>query len=157
MTDGMIRVDAVIAEHAVVAENRLFVNGGGIWSIGNQAGTWPAAVVLAVAGTFRVPYTATNQSHPFSLELVHEDGEPLELPLGNAERPDEAVRKIEGTFAVGRPVELRPGDEQLVPFAFNLPGIKLPRPGKYAFVIKVVDDELNRLTFRLQDAPAFRH
>jgi hypothetical protein len=154
MSDETISVDALVAEHAVVAENRLFVNGGGIWSLRNQAGAWPAVTSLAVAGAFRVPYTATNQSHAFSVELVQEDGEPLDLPLSHPERPEEPIKTIEGAFAVGRPAEVQPGDEQLVPFAFNFRGLKLPRPGRYSFVIKVVGDELSRLTFRFYESPA---
>ena len=79
------------------------------------------------------------------------------LVVDRAEKPqhgDIVIAEIDGEFTVGRPPQLPPGDEQVVPFALNMPGLVLPRYGSYSIVVEVDSVEHARLPFRLAPRPA---
>lgn len=109
---------------------------------------------LGVGLVIRVPYTSTNQEHTFSVRVEDEDGEPR--PLGEAMPglPESSIQggkivQFEGKFNVGRPPTIAPGDEQIVPFALQLDGLEFPKVGVYSVVVKVDDNEVSRLPFRV--------
>lgn len=130
------------------ANGKLYVHGGG-WSI-----WWTESVPvllprLGIAAVVSVPYTSTNEAHPFTVHLLDEDGGSIAL----GETPDGPVHRIQGEFNVGRPPELPAGDEQPVPIAVNLGGIVIPDFGRYAFVIEIDGIEEARLPFRVAVRP----
>jgi uncharacterized protein affecting Mg2+/Co2+ transport len=153
MTANVISVDAFLCDAVQGVGGKLYAIGIG-WN-GIQAMQIPARHSrLGIGLVIRVPYTATNQAHRFSVHIEDEDGE--SLPLGDAAPgvtdasvKDGKVMRVEGQFNVGRPPTLAPGDEQNVPFAVQLDGLEFPRSGLYAVVVKVDDTEMSRLRFRL--------
>lgn len=152
-----MEVEAFLADSVVTAEGKLFVQGGGWNAITTMA--LPARHPRVGIGMIvRIPYTATNQPHKFELRLEDADGK--ELPLGNA--PGEAegdepksISRIGGEFNVGRPPNLYPGEEQLLPFAINLDGLSFEQAGAYRFVLDVDGSEVKRLPFRVNQATQF--
>jgi hypothetical protein len=110
---------------------------------------------IGVGMIIRVPYTATNQVHTFRVSIVNEDGG--KVSLGDAvpgiPEPfleDDRFVNIESSFNVGRPPDLQPGDEQVVPLAVQLDQIEFPAQGLYAVTVHVDDTEMAHLPFRLK-------
>lgn len=152
-----MEVEAFLADSVVTAESKLYAQGGG----------WNAITTLALPARHsrigiglivRIPYTATNQPHRFELRLEDEDGG--ERPLGDAppeagESEQKSISRIGGEFNVGRPPNLYPGEEQLLPFAINLDGLIFERAGAYRFVLEIDGTEVKRLPFRVNQATQF--
>jgi hypothetical protein len=94
------------------------------WSV-TSTPTPPATLVVFV----KVPWTATNESHTFSLRLVDQDGQPVMAGQDRA-TGERAPLMAEGTFEVGRPPGLTPGMTIDQPIVLPLaPGMDL-RPGQ---------------------------
>lgn len=147
-----ITVDAFLADSvAGPGDGKIYVQGGG-WNV-LHAVTLPARHPrVGIAALVKVPYLlANNEPHRFQLHLEDSDG--AVLPLGEAppgsETPDGKLRRISAEFAVGRPVGVEPGDEQVVGLAINLDGLVLERAGVYVFVIDIDGEEAKRLRFRV--------
>ena len=70
---------------------------------------------LGIAAVVSVPYTSTNEAHPFSVHLLDADGGVI--PLG--ETGDGPIHRIQGEFNVGRPPELPAGVQPLTPSALR--------------------------------------
>lgn len=147
-----MQVDAVLCDHAEIAEGKLFLNGGGInlLYVGPQA---PYVINLFFAAVVHVPYTATNAQHTLTLRLLDDDGSAV-VPWA----PDGAQANgpvvIETEFNVGRPPGLQAGQSQPVPVAFGFPGLPLSRLGGYVFVLEIDGAEERRLTARVLTQPA---
>ena len=160
MTAGVISVDAFLCDAVQGVQGKLYAIGIGWNAI--QASQFPARHSrLGVGLVIRVPYTATNQSHRFSVQIDDEDGNPLPLAeaapgVVDASVEDGKVIRIEGQFNVGRPPTIAPGDEQIVPLAVQLDGVEFPSSGLYAVVVKVDDTEVARLSFRLSLGQQFQ-
>ena len=93
----------------------------------------------------RVPYAlADNLANRFELTLEDEDGN--QLPIGDPG----GQAAIEGSFTVGRPPGIQPGDEQLVALAINLDGLSFERAGAYVFKIRIDEREVKALPFRVR-------
>src|SRR5690348_16399866 len=123
MDVDVMQVDAFLADSVVVAEGKLYVQGGG-WD-GIMTGTFPFRQPRVGIGiVLHVPWTATNQMHTFSIKIVDPDGK--SIPLGDAppgaESSDGKVRELRGQFNLGRPPLLMAGGSQTVPIAVNLDG-----------------------------------
>ncbi len=107
---------------------------------------------LGVGALLRVPWTATNQMHKFSVKIVDQDENKIVLgaaPPGS-DIPDGKVREIIGQFNLGRPPFLPQGEAQVVPIALNIDGIEFEKPNTYSLVIAVDDVDLRRLPIRIQ-------
>lgn len=147
-----MEVEAFLADSVVTAENKLFVQGGG-WNIIHTAAVPTQHPRVGIGMIIRIPYTATNQSHQFELRLEDEDGN--EVPLGKlppgsaAEGEEGTISRIGGEFNVGRPAGIFPGEEQLLPFAINLDGLRFEKVGAYRFVLEVDGSEVKSLPFRI--------
>jgi hypothetical protein len=100
----------MLADHAAVAEGKLFINGGG-W---NTTGLGPTP--LAIAGIIEVPWTETNTEHTFRFELLDADGGAVLVDTPNGQEPF----FVEGGFEVGRPPGVKPGTPLPFPLAFGL-------------------------------------
>jgi hypothetical protein len=147
-------VDAFLCDSAVVAEGKLYIQGGG-WNMLTAASFPFVQSRIGVAVIIGVPYTATNRSHTFELRLLDQDGQPV--PIGPVVGTDEtgALQRPSGVaaqFNLGRPSLLRAGDAQNLPFAINLDQLPIESPGAYSFVLGISGQEIERLTFRVQPA-----
>jgi len=145
-------VDAMLCDSAVVAEGKLYMQGGGWNMLSTQQFPFvqPRVGLAVVIG---VPYTETNRMHQLELKLESEDGELV--PLGPAmPHPDEPevmhrATGVAAQFNVGRPPLLQPGDRQSLPFAINLDQLAFATAGAYSFALSIDGEETNRLAFRV--------
>ena len=146
-----LEIDAFLADSVVVADGKLYVQGAGWDTL--VAGTFPVRHPrLGVGALVRVPWTATNQMHRFSVRIVDQDENKIVLgaaPPGS-DIPDGKVREVVGQFTLGRPPFLTMGDSQVVPIALNLDGIEFASPDTYSLVIAVDDADLRRLPIRVR-------
>jgi hypothetical protein len=117
----------MLADHAQVADGKLFISGGG-WSTGGP-GPIPCGLVML----FHVPWDRTNHKTTFTLRLVDADGQPVMTlgPLG------EQPVQVAGQFEVGRPAGVLPGSEINVPIAFNTVLSQLAPGSRYTWVLEV--------------------
>jgi hypothetical protein len=146
-----MQVDAFLADSVVVADGKIYVQGAGWDSI--VSAVFPFRHPRIGLGVIlRVPYTATNQMHSFSVKIVDPDENKIVLgaaPPG-AEVPDGKVRELKGQFNVGRPPLLNAGDSQVVPIALNIDGLEFDTPNAYSAVISVDEEEMRRLPLRVR-------
>ena len=143
-----MEVDAILCNHAEAVNNLLYISGGGIGTTHVPTNAPPPyAVTVGIALTVTVPWGQTNQQHTVEIDLVGEDGDPVELPISETES---GHLKVEMAFNVGRGPDLTPGDEQKVCLATNLPGLPLPAFGKYEFIIRLDGHDERRLPLRIK-------
>jgi hypothetical protein len=132
----------MLADHAQVAEGKLFISGGG-WALGG-----PGPITCGVALLFHVPWQSTNQKITFRLALQDSDGHPVTQagPLG------EQAIQVGGQFEVGRPAGVRAGSEINVPIAVNTT-LQLPPANEFTWVLEIDGhtDEAWRLSFATRD------
>jgi hypothetical protein len=131
-----MKATILLADHADVANGKLYINGGG-WTI-----TGPQPIPSAIALLVHVPWDQTNTKHKLVLELLDSDGSPV-MPDG--ENPVKVGSEIE----VGRPVGVKPGTPLAVPFAMNFGPIPLAAGSQYVWILSIDghSDEDWRLTF----------
>ncbi len=147
-----ITVDAFLADSvAGPGDGKVYVQGGG-WNMLHTQALPTRHPRIGIAAFIKVPYLlATNEPHTLSVHL--EDADNNALPMGDAplgtETPDGKLRRIGASFAVGRPVGIEAGDDQIVVLAINLDGLVFERAGTYSFVIQVDEVEAKRLRFRV--------
>ncbi|SDO72435.1 hypothetical protein SAMN04489867_0418 [Pedococcus dokdonensis] len=141
-----MELSAVLCNYAEVQNNLLYITGGGVDRANVPPGlTAPYVIGVSIGITLSVPWTQTNQQHKLEMDLVDEDDQPVVVPTGEAEEPLHA----ELQFNVGRPPILEAGEAQNISLAINLPGLPLPRLGRYFFVLSVDGTELRRLTYKV--------
>ena len=141
----------MLCDHAQVADGKLFISGGGIDRMVVPAGVPPPFLAnFAVAGLVRVPWTATNTEHVLRFRFVTEDGRVPELPDGAQPGPEGVGGEIR--FNVGRPPQAISGQEQLVPFAFNLQGLPLMQTGRYVVTLTMDQEEVGQSAFMVVTA-----
>jgi hypothetical protein len=115
----------ILADAAQVVGNKLYLLGGG-WDVLTVQGSLPVDQPVAIALSFRVPWNATNERHPFEFEVVTEDGR--------------AVLKGGGELEVGRRPGIVPGTVQRIQMALS--GIaKIAQPGTYTIVGRIKGNE----------------
>jgi hypothetical protein len=122
-----MRVTMMLADHAQVADGKLFISGGG-WTQGS-----PGGLNSAIALLFGIGWEATNQQISFVLRLVDADGHQLTTPGPDGPQPVQ----VGGTFEVGRPPGLLPGSEINVPFAINTGTLQLPPGQQFTWILEV--------------------
>ena len=119
-----MQIDALLCDYAQI-EHKLFVNGAGFTAMTyDAADPGPYEVSFGIAGVVTVPWTETNTEHALRFRILTEDGHAPELSGG---RVDEVGGTM--TFNVGRPPGLVHGDEQVVPFAFQIASLPRGRTG----------------------------
>lgn len=122
------KVALMLADHAQVAEGKLFISGGG-WSV--RAGDIPFAVVATV----EMPWDAQGVQHQFKLELVDDEGRPVEVP-GQDGNPTPLV--IEAGFQLTAAPGTRRGTPLSVPIAMNFaPAPPIPAGGRYEWRLEI--------------------
>jgi hypothetical protein len=135
-----MKVTMMLADHAQVADGKLFISGGG-WNV-----TGPGPVPFAIALYIEVPWDRTNTKHTFKLELLDADGEPVTVETPEGTQPILG----EGEFEVGRPTGMKPGTPVAIPLAFGFQSPPpLPPGGRYVWQLHIdgETDEDWRLTF----------
>jgi hypothetical protein len=146
-----MQVDAFLADSVVVADGKIYVQGAGWDNI--VSAVFPFRHPrIGIGAILRVPYSATNQMHSFSVKIVDPDENRIVLgaaPPG-ADVPDGQVRELKGQFNVGRPPLLSAGDSQVVPIALNIDGLEFDTPNAYSVLISVDDEEMRRLPLRVR-------
>ena len=130
----MARVDCfLLADAAQVVNGKLYILGGG-WArltVPSVPDTRPFELAVRVV----VPWTETNRPLHFQLQLETEDGEQLLDP------------PVKAQCSVGRPVHLKEGTDQVVPFTIRLNAVTLAKPGRYAFTLEHEGSEVARTAF----------
>ena len=122
------------ADHAQAVGGKVYVNGG-FWTR-LRFPTYPSIVPsLALVGVVEVPYQAYHEDHSFRLGMEDADGNVLQL-------------EATGTFRVGAEPDLRVGDPTLMPIAIPITGLKIDRPGDYAFTLSINGAEIARYQVR---------
>lgn len=131
-----MEIDVLLCDHAEVAGNKLFINGANINQVNLPAGSpTPYMVTFAAAGIIHIPWNQTNKSHELKFQMITEDGNNPEFPEGFPVGPDGVTGNMK--FNVGRPPELTPGEEQIIPFAFNFQALPLMKPGRYELTFSI--------------------
>jgi hypothetical protein len=137
-----MEIDAILCDHAQAAEGKLFLSGGGI--IQAFAGPdQPHMIQLGLGAVVRVPYTATNQVHKFTVSLEDEDGNVV-VPFAPDGVPEQPPVHIEIPFNLGRPPGIMPGQSQPWSMALNIQ-VPLGRLGQYHFVLGIDGSPEKRL------------
>jgi hypothetical protein len=145
-----MKVSAMLCDHAQVSGGKLFVSGAAINIVGTPTIAPPHPVQISLAMLVTIPWGATNQAHRLTVELVR-DGQPAErVPLAppDATQPPGTEGLIVAEFNAGRSPMMHPGDDTLMPVAIPL-NLALPEQGDYFFVIRIADQELERVSFRV--------
>jgi hypothetical protein len=140
-----MKVTMMLADHAEVAEGKLFINGGG-WTV-----TGPGPIPFGIALFIEVPWDRANTKHKFKLELLDSDGEPVTVETPEGEQPIVG----EGEFEVGRMPGIKPGTPLPFPFALNFaPPPPIPPGGQYVWQLSIdgKSDDDWRLTFSTRTA-----
>jgi hypothetical protein len=122
------------ADHAQAVAGKVYVNGG-YWNR-LRFPTYPAIVPsLSLVAVLEVPYRAYHQDHNFRLGMEDADGNVLPL-------------EATGSFRIGAEPDLRVGDPTLMPIAIPITGLKIDKPGDYAFTLSIDGAELERYQVR---------
>jgi hypothetical protein len=145
-----MQIDAILCNHAEAVNNLLYIAGGGVNLAQVPPGLNPPYVInLGIGIMVTVPWGKTNQQHKVEIDLITEDGQAFQLPIGpNLMRP----LHIELAFNVGRPAGITVGDDQVVCLAANLPGLPMPAFGKYEFIVRIDGHDERRLGYRVMPA-----
>ena len=133
------------ADHAAVAEGKLYVNGG-VWDRLNFP-VYPQLVPqVSLVAVVRVPYRAYHQDHKFEMRLENAENEPLSF-------------RVEGGFRFGTEPHMRVGDPSHLTVAVPVAGVVLESPGDYSFVFSIDGTDLVRYPLRavqVVEAPQLR-
>lgn len=121
----------ILADAAQIAGGKLYLMGGG-WDRLTIRRPFPVQQQMAVAASFRVGWNETNMQHRFEIEVADADG----VTLG----------KVAGTFEVGRPTGIAPGQEQRTQIAVGM-GVPLKRSGTYVIIARLNGEEGRRFPF----------
>jgi hypothetical protein len=146
-----MEVDAILCDHVQLAENKLFVSGGGVmraW-VNPQP---PHVIMVGVAVVVRVPYTETNKHHTLAITLVDEDGQPVR-PYVLEGMPTPPPVHAEVPFNLGRPADLAGGEAQPYCMGANF-NLGLDQLGGYTFEIRVDGEKEKELSLRIAAARA---
>lgn len=146
-----MQIDAILCNHAEAINNMLYIAGGGIDQAMIAPGHAPPyAVTVGIGIMVTVPWSQTNQQHKIEIELLGEDGEPVQLPTGS---DSTEFLQMLLTFNVGRGPLLTVGDDQHVCLAANIPALPMPAFGKYEFIVRLDGHDERRLPMRVVPTP----
>jgi hypothetical protein len=153
--EPQVTTDGMLADSVDAVGGKVYMQGGA-WSILHTPALPTRHPRIGIAVILRFPYQlADNMPHSFSLVIVDEDnrlvalGDAPPAPLPNMMIENGKLVGMRGSFTVGRPQGLQPGDEQQIPLAANLDGVVFERAGKYVVRVKVDDNVVKELPFRI--------
>ena len=121
----------ILCDAAQVVGNKLYLLGGG-WDRLIVRKGFPVQQQIGLAISVSVPWNNTNERHSFEIEIATEDG----MRVGTAD----------GSFEVGRPVGVSPGQGQRIQVAANAT-LKLDAAGMYVIIARVNGEESRRVNF----------
>ncbi|HEX5190574.1 MAG TPA: hypothetical protein VFW16_13590 [Streptosporangiaceae bacterium] len=127
-----------LADHAVVENGKLYVNGG-FWNQVYSA-EYPVVRAFALAAVLHIPWRKHHEGHGFEVTFEDADSRPLSA-------------RFEGQFRVGTSPSMRVGDFTVMPVAAFVTNFVLDQPGDYAALLEVDGTELARWRFRAIQAP----
>jgi len=132
-----MEVTMLLCDHAQVANEKLYVLGGGWKQVGVADTPFPCALAVLL----EIDWNATNEKHELHMQLLDDDGNPVEIsevgPVG-----------AQAQFEVGRPPGVKPGTSLNQPMVFKFDGIALPAGG-YVFEMSIDGTVLARTPFRV--------
>lgn len=120
----MLRASVLLCDHAQVADNKLFISGGGIDVINATA---PSAIAVLVF----IPWSRANEKIGWKLRLISADSDHV--------LKDGTPVEIAGQLEVGRPPGSTTGAALPVPLAINFSPLGLP-PDRYIWELTVETD-----------------
>ncbi|HXU89008.1 MAG TPA: hypothetical protein VFQ62_09155 [Methylomirabilota bacterium] len=123
-----MNVTMMLCDSVQAVNGKLYILGGG-WNV-----TGPDPSPSAIAILVRVPWDQANRRHRLRLDLVNEDGQPVQVegrPL-----------QIGAEFEVGRPAGHRPGRPLNIPLGINLGPLPLAADRHFEWRC-YIDDETN--------------
>lgn len=106
----------------------------------------------ALAGVLELDWDEANRPKRLLIELLTEDGQPVNVPTPTGDRP----LRIEANVEVGRPPGTRAGTQFNIPIAINLGPIPMPQVGQYVwrFSFDGTSRDDWRLPFSIVPTPA---
>lgn len=134
-----MRVDAFLADTVDKVNGKLYVLGAG-WNVIVASRVPMRHPRIGIGLLIRVPYTETDTHHDLSVRLEDADGAILAV----ADHPTDPAKKLHSLdhrFQIGRPAQLPPGAEQVVPMALNISGLGFADYGNYRFVVTIDSQE----------------
>ena len=126
----------ILADAAQIAGGKLYLMGGG-WDQIN-VNKFPHPQNMAIAVSFKVPWTETNLKHNFKIEIVGGDGG--------------IITSVPGQFEVGRPAGLPPGQDQRAQMVVNV-AWTIEWNGSYVIVAHIDGEEDRRFPFNVVPGP----
>lgn len=137
-----IGVDAFLADSVSSEDGKLHAQGAG-WNRILTAGLPTLQGRIGLGLVLRVPAAEAGAEHTLEVALHGPDGAlvPLGVVAGDGESPIQAVT---GTFSVDTDGEV---EEELLPVAINVDGLRLEQAGIHRFVIAVDGDPVRSLPF----------
>lgn len=128
-----------LADHAVVENGKLYVNGG-FWNQVHSS-AYPVARAFGVAAVLHIPWHQHHHEHAFAITFEDADGRPL-------------AARFDGQFRVGTAPNMRVGDFTIMPVAAHATNFVIDGPGDYVALLEVDGRELARWRFRAVEAHA---
>ena len=127
-----IAVDAFLADSVSSEDGKLHAQGAG-WNRILTPGLPTLHGRIGLGLVVRVPAAAAGAEHEIVVALHGPDGElvPLGVMAGDGESPIESVT---GTFSVDTDGAV---EEELLPVAINVDGLRLERAGVHRFVVSI--------------------
>jgi hypothetical protein len=135
-------VTLLLCDFAEAVNGKLYVMGGG-WNILFAPGQ---PVTMSVAAVVAVPWDRTNQSYELGLELLTDDGGPVEIEGHRV--------AVTGEFELGRPPGIKAGSSQNAPFVWTFAGLVLD-PGGYEWKLTIGGDPVGSRPFTVAHPPGF--
>lgn len=135
-----MKATLILADYAMVAENKLTVVGGG-WCF-----TGPDPIPSGIGILIEVPWDQTNQKHTWSLSLKDSDGQVWVGPDGNPAQMD-------GEFETGRPPGHPKGTPINLPVAINLPPFPLTPGSRYVWELVINGEHQWSVAFNVRPRP----
>lgn len=133
----------VLADAATIADGKHYIHGAGWDTLGSMSFPFDQPAI-AVAVLFRVPWNDANHPHMVELDIVNADGVSI---LPNPPGP------LRGPITVGRPPQITPGNDLLVPLAFNLLAVRFQSPGTYVVTLRIAGIEDKRFPLHVVTLP----
>jgi len=120
-----IAATMMLADHAQVADGKLYVNGGG-WSVVDAR-----APAYSIAMLLLVPWDRAGRPLEFGLTLVDEDGHLVRTG------PDGNELRFAGRIEVARPPAHRAGVPLDLPMVIGIPPVQLEPASRYTWLLDV--------------------
>lgn len=123
----------ILGDAAQVVGNKLYLLGGG-WDVLTVNSRFPVKHHCAIAASFDIPWSETNQRHEIALEIQDADAG--------------TVMRMDGQVEIGRPPGIPHGTVQRAQIAADVL-LEFSHPGTYVLIARVSDQESKRITFNV--------